>query len=307
MRSILARTNDALRINPPTADNNLTVGGSDWLWAVTAVYIFILLAVVGTQFFARNGERIFHYLFIVSLLVGSVTYFAQASDITGIPVRQVNQISRHPGTRQIFFARYINWFVGWVPLIIAIGLFSGVSWATIVYNIALMWIWVASWLSGAYVETTYKWGFFAFGLFAELLLCASLLHTGSVTARRLSVRTHYFVIAGWLVFLWLLYPIAYGLSDGGNRISTTSGFIFFGILDILTVPVIAVATLILARTWDYRNLNLYFTQYGRVAESGGDLPEREKAAPAAAHTTAGVSEPASATAASATAPAPETA
>jgi len=31
----------------------------------------------------------------------------------------------------------------------------------------------------------------------------------------------------------------------------------------------------LSRKWDYRGLNLYFTQYGRVAQ-GGEFPEREK-------------------------------
>jgi len=296
---LIARSNDALKINPPDANDNLTTGGSDWLWAVTAFYLFILLGVVGLQFFARNGERIFHYLFIISLLVGTITYFAQASDISGIPVLQVDELGRHPGTRQIFYARYINWFVGWIPLLISIGLFSGVSWATIIYNIALMWTWVASWLAGAYVQTTYKWGFFAFGLFAELLLWGSLLHTGSITARRLNIATHYYAITGWLVFLWLIYPIAYGVSDGGNVISETSGFIYFGILDVLTVPVIALATLFLARTWDYGTLNLYFTQYGRVRQAG-DFPEKA-AVPA---TAAGVAEPAAA--APAAAPAAET-
>ncbi|KAH8801431.1 heat shock protein 30 [Xylogone sp. PMI_703] len=293
MASLLARSNDALKINPPTADDNLTTGGSDWLWAVTAIYIFILLSVVVLSYFARNGERVFHYLFVISLLVGSVTYFAQASDITGIPVQQVDSLGDHPGSRQIFFARYINWFVGWIPLIISIGLFSGVSWATIVYNVALMWVWVASWLSGAYVQTTYKWGFFAFGLFAELLLLSSLFHIGSISARRLAIARDYNIVTGWLAFLWIIYPIAYGVSDGGNKIGETEGFIFFGILDLLTVPFLSLFILFLSTKWDYRSLNLYFTQYGRVAQ-GGNFPEHEKvAAPAG---TTGVAEPAPAAA-----------
>lgn len=45
---------------------------------------------------------------------------------------------------------------------------------------------------------------------------------------------------------------------------------------MLNVPVIAFAVLFLSRKWDYRSLNLYFTQYGRVAQ-GGEFPEREKA------------------------------
>jgi len=169
-------------------------------------------------------------------------------------------------------------FVGWTPLITAIGLISGVSWSTIIYNIALSWIWVASWLSGALVATHYKWGFFAFGTFAYILLSASLLHTGRITAKRLGISKHNFLISGWLVFIWLLYPIAYGVDDGGNKIGVAEGFIFFGILDVLTVPLLSIAILALATKWDYRSLNLYFTQYGRVAQSGErEFPEREKA------------------------------
>ena len=163
-------------------------------------------------------------------------------------------------------------------MIIALGLISGVSWATVVYNVALSWTWIASWLSGALVRTNYKWGFFAFGTVAYFLLAASLLHWGGITAKRVGVSRHYYAITSWLVFLWLLYPIAYGLDDGGNKISVTSGFIFFGILDILSVPLLSFAILALSTRWDYRSLNIYFTQYGRVAQAG-EFPEREKAVP----------------------------
>jgi bacteriorhodopsin len=171
--------------------------------------------------------------------------------------------------------------VGWTPLIIALGLISGVSWATIAFNVALSWTWVSAWLAGAMTGTNYKWGFFAYGTVAYFLLAASLLTTGLTTAKRLEIQRHYVALSGWAVFLWLLYPIAYGLDDGGNKITVTDGFVFFGILDVLLVPVLAFGIIVLSSGWDYRKLNLYFTQYGRVAQ-GADLPEHEKAAPAAA-------------------------
>lgn len=143
-------------------------------------------------------------------------------------------------------------FCAWPPVIIAVGLISGVSWTTIVFNIGLSWVWVASWLSGALVQSTYKWGFFVFGLIAYFLLAASLFVFGSVTAKRVGVARHYTLLGGWLVFLWLLYPIAWGLDDGGNKIKVTSGFIFFGILDLLMVPVLAFGFLALSTKWDFR-------------------------------------------------------
>lgn len=144
-----------------------------------------------------------------------------------------------------------------------------------------------TWLSGALVATHYKWGFFAFGTIAYCLLAISLLWTGSITARRIGIQKSYTALSGWLVFVWLLYPIAYGVDDGGNKIGVTEGFIFFGILDVVTVPVLAIATLFLSLKWDYRSLNLYFTQYGRVPLTG-EFPERktEKATTAADEATA---------------------
>jgi|SRR5271168_3899354 len=110
MAALLYRSNDALNINPPTGDTYfLSVHGSDWLWAVTAAYVFTLLAVVCLAYFARSGEKIFHYLFTISLFVGSITYFAMASGLGSIPVVVADTLSK-PGTREIFYARYINWF-----------------------------------------------------------------------------------------------------------------------------------------------------------------------------------------------------
>jgi len=269
--TLFPRSNDALKINPPAGDKfALTTGVSDWLWAVTALYLLLLLIVVGLAYFAKSGEKILHYLFTISLFVGGVSYFTIASDLGSTPVPTSTNES---GTRQIFYVLYINWFVGWTPLLIALGLVSGVSWSTIVYNIALSWIWVASWLSGSLIASTYKWGFFTFGLFAYFLLSASLLHTGGITAKRVGILKQYWLVTGGLVFVWLLYPIAWGVADGGNKIGVSEGFIFWGILDVFTVPVLSFALLFLATKWDYKSLNLYFTQYGRIAQT--EFPEKK--------------------------------
>ncbi|KAH7419633.1 heat shock protein 30 [Cadophora sp. MPI-SDFR-AT-0126] len=297
MNVLIARTNDALNINPPVGDFHLVVNGSDWLWAVTAVYALSLLVVIVLTYFAKAGEKIFHYLFTISLFVGAISYFAMASDLGSTPVLTSVQ---DKGLRQIFYVRYINWFVGWTPLILAVGLVSGVSWATIIFNVALTWIilnstaltllkWVASWLSGALVDTTYKWGFFVFGTFAYFLVSASLLTSGLTTARRLNITKSYLSIAGYLVFFWFLYPIAWGVDDGGNVISVTSGFIYIGILDLFTVPFFAFVVLFLTTRLEYRDLNLYFTQYGRVPPT--EYPEGPAGGKVNPTTTPAMAEP----------------
>jgi bacteriorhodopsin len=103
---LLDRSNDALDINPPVGNFHLVVHGSDWLWAVTAIYCVTLIATILLGYFAKQGEKIFHYLFTISLLTGSVAYFCMASDLGSVAVITTENDA---GTRQIFYARYINW------------------------------------------------------------------------------------------------------------------------------------------------------------------------------------------------------
>ena len=52
------------------------------------------------------------------------------------------------------------------------------------------------------------------------------------------------------LFLWFLYPIAWGLCEGGNVISVDAEAAFYGTLDVLAKPVFG-ALLI----WGHRNIN----------------------------------------------------
>lgn len=288
---IIPRSNHALLVNPPSATNHLTTNGSNWLWAVTAVYVISLLSFKALTFTTRNGERIFHYLFILAAFTGTVTYFAMASDLGSTPVAtELNNGNNAGITRQIWYARYINWFISWACLDITVLLLSGVSWATIVYSVGLSWVWVCSWLAGALVSSSYKWGFYAFGLLAYFMLAMQLGWIGLTSARRLGSNKHYGMVAFLLLFIWLLYPIAWGLDEGGNKISVTSGFIFYGILDLITVPVLGFVFLTLARSWDYGTLGLQFTQYGRTGRrEEGVFPEKNLTG---GPTTGGVAAPA---------------
>lgn len=276
---ILPRTNKALEINPPAGDNFLTVNGSNWLWTVTAIFIVSFLGVYAHSYVARSGERFFHYIFLTTNLIGAIVYFAQASDLGWSLVVQSNSLS-YGLTRQIFFAKYILWTVSFPAALLALGVLSGIAWTTIIYHIFLSWTSTISYLVSAYTPSNYKWGFFAFGLAAQLVLQVSTLTTARRSAARVGSRRDYTLLAAWLNFLWLIYPLAFGLSDGGNRIGVVGGFVFFGVLDVLMIPVFSAAFIVLSKNWDYGRLNIAFTQYGRVATREGTFPEKA-AAPAA--------------------------
>ncbi|KAH6872083.1 hypothetical protein B0T10DRAFT_553197 [Thelonectria olida] len=283
--AVISARNKALDVNPPGGASHLTRGGSDWLWAVCAVFTLSFLVYYLISFKARNGEKIFHYLFTIGLFVGAVAYFAMASDL-GWSVIATSLHRGDAATYQIFFAKYVFWVVSFPVIIIALGLISGVSWATIFFNVFLAWAWIISYLCAAYTTSNYKWGFWAFGTAAWLLLAVQTMWHGRSSAGRVNLRGDYVSLAGWLNLLWLLYPIAFAVSDGGNVISVTKSFIFFGILDVLMLPVIGFAFLFLSRKWDYGHLNLHFTQYGRVTGRDGVCPKMTAAPGTSAHAAA---------------------
>lgn len=278
---LIIRSNQALDINPPAGNESFSVHGSDWLWAVTALYVLSFLAFYAASFKPFSGEKIFHYIFSVALLVGSISYFAWASDLGYSVVQVVNSKPVGNWTRQIFWVKYVYWVVEFPAIILSLGLLSGVSWATIVYNIFLSWIWVISYLVSAYTVSNYKWGFYAFGTIAWLMLAFNTLGHGGTSAKRVGLSRDHYLLSGWVNLLWLLYPIAFGLSDGGNTIGVTPSAIFFGVLDVLLLPVTSFVILGLSRKWDYGRLNLAFTRYGRVHDAGS-FPEKNTPAAAPA-------------------------
>jgi bacteriorhodopsin len=210
-------------------------------------------------FASPENQRVFHYTFTVALLVGGATYFAQAADLGWSAVDDGSGM-----VHQLFYAKYINWAVSFPAVALALGLLSGVSWTTIVCNIALAWTWVLTYLAAAYTTTSgssYGWGFFAFGTLCWLVLALSTLNESREEAARRGIARDYVLLAAWPNLLWLLYPVAFALSDGAGVIGVTGGAVFFGVLDVLMVPVLSFAFCFLGRNWDWARLELDFSEY----------------------------------------------
>lgn len=71
------------------------------------------------------------------------------------------------------------------------------------------------------------------GVFYELAII------GRSHAKALGADVHrVYVACGVLtLFIWLLYPIAWGVAEGGNVISPDSEAVFYGVLDFCAKPV----------------------------------------------------------------------
>ncbi|KAA8916272.1 hypothetical protein TRICI_001554 [Trichomonascus ciferrii] len=263
---IFAR-NDAVEVNPPT---NLTIHitdhGSDWYWTAFALFSLFALLSAGAGFKLRPAhERLFFYSTILSAIFMAVTYFTLASNLgwTDIPV-EFNHVRTHVGNRavegirQIFYARYVGWFLAFPAFIMSLGALAGATWPTTLFTVFCQEVFVVNLLIGALIESSYKWGYFVFGVVAYFLVAYNILFTfrkASQNYESAVLRTNTFV-GGGLVFLLFLYPICWGLSEGGNVIQPDSEAAFYGVLDVLVFVVLNVVLQVLIKDVDFAKLGL---------------------------------------------------
>lgn len=246
-KTLHARRNNALNVNTitaPQADLAITTHGSDWYFAVCAVMGVSTLVVMGLAFRKPRRSRIFHYISAGLLFVASIAYFSMGSGLGQVPIlaefiRPNSSQVGAAGTREIFYARYIDWFVTTPLLLLDLLLTAGIPWPSIAIAIFADEVMIVCGLIGALVDTRYKWGYFTFGCLAFFYVVYALLIDGRQHAAALggSIKRTYNSCGVLLIFIWFLYPIAWGISEGGNVIHPDSEAIFYGILDLIAKPV----------------------------------------------------------------------
>jgi len=285
--AIQARHNDALQANPPAGNAHITTRASNWLWAVFSVMLLSLLISVIWTALRRNRNRTFHQIPIIVLTVASLAYFSMASDLGFTVV-----LSHRGTTRQIWYVRYIQWFINAPLLLLGLLAFTGMSTSDILTTMFFGWVLVICGLVGALVPSTYKWGYYVFGLFALFYIWCRL----HGHARRFpfrgggNFRTGYKTGAGYLTLIWLFYPICWGLSEGSNTITPTSEMVFYGILDLLSGPVFLLLFMWHLSSFEYSSLGstaLGAPGRGEVDGGGAAIAGEKGAQPVAGTSGAG--------------------
>lgn len=129
---------------------------------------------------------------------------------------------------------------------------AGLPWPTILYTILIDEVMIITGLIGALVRSSYKWGYWVFGMIALFWILYVLVIEARLHANHLgSDIGRAFLICGSLTsVLWTLYPVAWGLCEGGNVISSDSEAVFYGLLDVLAKPVFGALLL-----WGHRNID----------------------------------------------------
>jgi bacteriorhodopsin len=110
----------------------------------------------------------------------------------------------------------------------------------------------------------FRLGFFAFGCAAMVGVFWNIGWEGPRHAKALGADVHrvYLVCGVWTLLIWLLYPIAWGLCEGGNYISPDSEAVFYSVLDFCSKVVFGIALVAGHWTIDPGRLGLRLRDYG---------------------------------------------
>lgn len=266
----LEKRNNALQqngfTNTVTTDNHITIRGSDWYFAVTAIMGVSTLVFMGLAARRARSQRLFHYITATITMVASIAYFCMGANLGWTAIRVEFARPNNPKVaglmRQIFYVRYIDWFVTTPLLLLDLLLTCGLPTPTIIYTILMNEVMIVTGLVGALVKSTYKWGFFVFGCVAFFFVAYTVVFEGRAHARALGndVLKTYTICGVWTIGLWFLYPIAWGVSEGGNVIASDSEAIFYGILDILAKPVFGALLIWGHKDFDLARLGLHINE-----------------------------------------------
>lgn len=251
---VMKAGNEAIRINPPIgADMHITKRGSDWLWALFAVFGFLSVCYMFmfSLVLFKKKSKLVKYSTLLPLVISWICffgYFLYASDLGWTPIKaefnhvKVRDSSTTPGMRQVFYAKYVVWVLVWPMLLVLMELAANSLQDSIdhediniyemihslLFQIVGTIYWVVAILIGGLIKSSYKFGPWVFGATAMLFLQA------------LQVRRYVFVLKirgfnlimytlHWMI-VWL-YFICWGLSEGGNKIQPDSEAVFYGVLD----------------------------------------------------------------------------
>jgi bacteriorhodopsin len=273
--------NNAVNVNTYyEATQDITEHGSDWLWACFAIMLLSALVTIVWAQMLPQGQRVFHQLGVIILVTASVAYFCLASALgrAAIPTEFAGANGFAAGTtRSIWYVRYIDWTITTPALLLELLLGTGLPLSDILTVIFFDLVMIITGLVGALIPSSYKWGLFAFAMAAEVYIWFVLLGPGRKSVSHLGggFKRAYTISACILSFLWLLYPIAWGLADGGNVITADSEMVFYGVLDVLAKPGFLFIHLFLLSKEDLSRLQLQSGKYSDGANAI-NYTDREK-------------------------------
>ncbi|GAA6003333.1 opsin family protein [Rhodotorula paludigena] len=261
----------SIAVNPVTSNIGLSPQGSNYLWALFGIFALTLLTLAFIAHSRHKHARAFHFLALAVAATTTVQYATMASNLgyASVPVEFVRNGTRGvtqilsgapiPPTRSIFYVRYIAHMITTPLLLLMLLLCTGFALSRIFIVLFFAVLATVCALVGALVPTRYKWAFYTFGVVSLLYVLWSLLFPARRSSRRLGKGYHQTYTGGAfsLAFFLLIYPIVWGLAEGGNVIRVASEMFWYGVLDVLSKTVWLLGYLFSIESLEYDAFQLH--------------------------------------------------
>jgi len=226
--------------DPNAVENNTNTPGIVFLWVTFGILVLFAGAFFISAIRSRTEKiRKFSVINVVICSVAATAYMSMAF--------QQGFVRKENG-RQFYYARYVDWAITTPLLLYEISSLAGVG-NTLTFLIVLLDIImvVTGLFGGLSVRRGPTWIWFGMGCLAFLPIAYLLL----VHYRKFlneHTRRPYTFQSIWLLVLWLIYPICWGLTDGGYIISVDYEHLWFAILDVLAKCFFGAFTVFLFRS-----------------------------------------------------------
>jgi len=224
----------------PTAEvNNTNTPGIVFLWVAFGFMVFSAAAFFISALRSRTEKiRKFSVVNVIVCSIAATAYMAMAF--------QQGFVRKENG-RQFYYARYIDWVFTTPLLLFELASLAGAGTTLTLLIIVLDVIMIITGLFGGLsVRRGPTWVWFGMGCLAVL----PIFYLVAVHYRKFlndHTKRAYTVQSFWLISLWLVYPIAWGLTDGGYIISVDYEHLWFAILDVLAKCVFGAFTVFVFR------------------------------------------------------------
>jgi bacteriorhodopsin len=221
--------------------------GKRTLWVVFVLMVLASLGFYALAFRVPIQKRLFHIITAFITTFAAISYYAMAvGDGVYLNEIHVRQSQKHfPDTvqtiyREVYWARYVDWSLTTPLLLLDLALLAGLSGGNILVALVADVIMVLTGLFAALTnDSTHKWGYYAMGCLAYLVVIYQLAINGRAVAAAKDSKTGTFfaAIGGFTLLLWTIYPIIWGFADGSRNADVNTEIILYAILDVLAKAV----------------------------------------------------------------------
>lgn len=216
--------------------------GENVYWITFIIFLVSTLIFAATTFQRPPAHRANGLITTLIALIATLSYYAMATGTGAV----YSPITGEPHAyRQVYVARYIDWTFTTPLLLLDILIIAGISIGNTFWIVAADIVMIVTGLIAGLVPNNFKWGWYLFGCAALLVVAHGLLVIGRQGANNRSPKIGklYSGLTGYLLVLWVVYPIVWALAEGTDRISSDKEALFYAVLDVSAKVVFGAAIL----------------------------------------------------------------